>query len=563
MLKHANVISLIAVSTATASSAVAAAAASPYMQSISPTSGAPGTVVTITGKGFTGLNGAWVGNGHDSTVYVLSDTVVKVTVPADATTGKLAVHNASNYSFSPNNFTVTKTAATAPAAPPASKPVTTAIVVSGAVNTLADATVQLSGAQTRYATANSTGLFSFTGIPNGIYTLAPTTAGHIFTPASVMTTVKGASVTGLTFASTATSAATYKLSGTITGTTVAGVTVTLNGGNVGSAATDLSGNYSFAGLAAGTYTVNASLAGHALSAAKIVAISKLDSASNNFTETNAGTALTLASAALPAAAVGTAYSHTLVKTIAGGNGTYHYQSGPLSSGTPPLGMIVNPNGNLTGTPTKAGTYAFTVCAADSAGNLTTTCAGESLTVGAATVTPPVVTPPVVVTPPPVTTPPVTTPAAGTSWVYYNGMFDWPGDYSFVLTPNYADTTGAPLSGTKDIKVVTNSPYGGWLPYAQNWSFDSRPYTKLTFALKPTIANQAWQIFFVKVGDVPVGITLDVTKYGPAPVAGKWGVYTIPLADLGVLGTTIYKFGIQDQSGQAPNTWYIDNVGFVP
>jgi hypothetical protein len=160
-------------------------------------------------------------------------------------------------------------------------------------------------------------------------------------------------------------------------------------------------------------------------------------------------------------------------------------------------------------------------------------------------------------------PPTTTPASGTSWVYYNGSFDWPGDYSFVATPNYSDTTGSPLSGTKDIKMTTTSAYGGWLPYAQNWAFNSAPYTKLTFALKPTKSGQNWVVYFVKVGDVPVGIELDVTKYGPTPVAGQWGVYTVPLKDLGVLGTVIYKFCIQDQLGQDSNTWYVDNVGFVP
>ena len=50
--------------------------------------------------------------------------------------------------------------------------------------------------------------------------------------------------------------------------------------------------------------------------------------------------------------------------------------------------------------------------------------------------------------------------------------------------------------------------------------------------------------------------------GPAPVVGQWGVYTIPLADLGVLGTSIYKFAIQDKTGLASNVWYVDDVGFL-
>jgi hypothetical protein len=57
--------------------------------------------------------------------------------------------------------------------------------------------------------------------------------------------------------------------------------------------------------------------------------------------------------------------------------------------------------------------------------------------------------------------------------------------------------------------------------------------------------------------------VDPSKYGPAPVVGKWATYTVPLSDLGVLGTMIYKFCIQDQTGLSNVAWYVDNVGFEP
>jgi hypothetical protein len=161
----------------------------------------------------------------------------------------------------------------------------------------------------------------------------------------------------------------------------------------------------------------------------------------------------------------------------------------------------------------------------------------------------------------VTTAPPTA-ASGTSWVYHDGSFDWPGDFNFAATANYADSSGGPLSGSHDIQM-TSSAYGGWLPYAQNWDFNSAPYTKLTFSLKPTRSGQTWQVYFVKVGDIPVGVSITVSDYGPTPVAGQWATYTVPLQDLGVLGKPIYKFAIQDQSGANGNVWYIDNVGFVP
>ena len=104
---------LFAISLA-ASSVPAFAAGSysfPYILNFAPTSGAPGTVITVHGSGFTGLNSAWIGGGHNSSVYVVSDSEVKVTVPTDATTGQLALLNPANAAWSPNSFNVAKSGA--------------------------------------------------------------------------------------------------------------------------------------------------------------------------------------------------------------------------------------------------------------------------------------------------------------------------------------------------------------------------------------------------------------------------------------------------------------------
>ncbi len=148
------------------------------------------------------------------------------------------------------------------------------------------------------------------------------------------------------------------------------------------------------------------------------------------------------------------------------------------------------------------------------------------------------------------------------WVYHDGEFAWPGDYSFVATPDYRDKSGVPLSGKYDIKVTLTSKWGGWQPFATNWVFDTAPYTYLRFALKPTQPNQSAQVYFMLVGDKPVGTTVNPFKYGPAPVVGQWNVYTIPLADIGVARTKIYKFAIQDQTGLPDNVFYVDDVAFL-
>lgn len=170
--------------------------------------------------------------------------------------------------------------------------------------------------------------------------------------------------------------------------------------------------------------------------------------------------------------------------------------------------------------------------------------------------------------PPVTTPPVVTPpAAGTFWIYRQGVFNWGGDYSFGgLTVNYKDTVGKP--GSFDIACSLHGQWGGFLPYAGGtvplWNFDATPYNALTFAFKPTLANQTAQVYFVKVNDVPVGVVVDPFsgKYGPKPQVGTWASYSIPLADLGVKGTSVYKFAIQDQTGSSSNVFYLDDIGFT-
>jgi hypothetical protein len=139
---------------------------------------------------------------------------------------------------------------------------------------------------------------------------------------------------------------------------------------------------------------------------------------------------------------------------------------------------------------------------------------------------------------------------------------WPGDYSYSATIDYADTAGHAPGGHDDVAVTLLDHWGAWQPYARNYDFDDSAYTALTFELEPTVADQSWSVQFIKVGDVPVGISLDVADYGPAPVPGRWARYTVPLATLGVADQSVYKFAIQDQTGLVSNTWYVTRVGFV-
>ena len=71
----------------------------------------------MNGTRLTGANAAWVGNAHNAAVTVISDTQVKVTVPAGATTGAIGIFNPLYTAFAPGKFTVAASTTTAYAQP--------------------------------------------------------------------------------------------------------------------------------------------------------------------------------------------------------------------------------------------------------------------------------------------------------------------------------------------------------------------------------------------------------------------------------------------------------------
>jgi uncharacterized protein (DUF2141 family) len=162
--------------------------------------------------------------------------------------------------------------------------------VSGAVQQ--GVRIDLTGAATANTTTDASGHYSFSGLSNGNYTVTPSLSGFIFNPASSAVTMSNADVTGKNFTATASSASTYSISGTVSGAVQQNVTITLSGSNSGSTLTDASGNYSFAGLVNGSYTVTPSLAGYTFNpTSTAVTVSNANATGKNFTAT-AGTAPT-------------------------------------------------------------------------------------------------------------------------------------------------------------------------------------------------------------------------------------------------------------------------------
>lgn len=68
---------------------------------------------------------------------------------------------------------------------------------------------------------------------------------------------------------------------------------------------------------------------------------------------------------IPAVCVALTLCNVLVATAAGGTPPYQFVSNQFAGGIPPLGMTVDINGRLTGTPQQQGVFTFGVCAVDS------------------------------------------------------------------------------------------------------------------------------------------------------------------------------------------------------
>ncbi|MDG5975563.1 hemagglutinin-like protein [Hydrogenophaga taeniospiralis CCUG 15921] len=103
------------------------------------------------------------------------------------------------------------------------------------------------------------------------------------------------------------------------------------------------------------------------------------SIAQNYTLTVAAAAIVVSPATLPGATAGTAYSQTL--SASGGVAAYGFS---LSAGSLPTGLTLTTGGALSGTPTEAGSFNFTVTATDA--NSQTGSRAYTLVVGAPTLT---------------------------------------------------------------------------------------------------------------------------------------------------------------------------------
>jgi hypothetical protein len=154
--------------------------------------------------------------------------------------------------------------------------------VGGAVYGGVNLTLQGASASATVETSGG-GAFNFGGLADGSYTLTPSLAGYSFSPPSLQVVVKGASVSGQSFAATAVTSG-FTISGTVSGAVAAGVQIWISGPTVDTGVySDAAGAYAFAGLPAGTYTLSAYASGYTLTPASLqVLVSGADVAGRDF-----------------------------------------------------------------------------------------------------------------------------------------------------------------------------------------------------------------------------------------------------------------------------------------
>ena len=201
-----------------------------------------------------------------------------------------------------------------------------------------------SGTTTTSTAANGT--YSFSGLANGTYTVAPAKTGLAFTPLNRSVIVSGSNMTADFTATVA--ATTYSISGTVSGATQQGVTITLSGPNSGTAVTASNGTYTFSGLVtSGTYTVTPTKQGYTFSPTSLaVTLSGADVTGQNFTATAIPTTFAISGTVSGAVTQGVTITLSgagAATTTTGVGGTYSFAS--------------MPNGTYTITPSLTG-YTF-------------------------------------------------------------------------------------------------------------------------------------------------------------------------------------------------------------
>lgn len=149
----------------------------------------------------------------------------------------------------------------------------------------------------------------------------------------------------------------------------------------------------------------------------------------------------------------------------------------------------------------------------------------------------------------------------TKVVYDEALNGW-ADWSWSTTRDFASTAQA-HQGTKSIAVTYTAAWGGlYLHYGAGIN----PYglSKLEFYVHG--GSSGGQRMVVKLGEpghwLPA-VSLNTYNACGTVTAGAWCKVSIPFSALGVTTNLITELEVQDDSGAAQPTFYLDDVRFVP
>ena len=251
-------------------------------------------------------------------------------------------------------------------------------------------------------------------------------------------------------------------------------------------------------------------------------------ATQNYTVVIAGVSLVVTPAILPGGTAGASYSQQITAT--GGSGSY--SSYAVTSGSLPPGLALSPTtGAITGTPTTAGSYGFTVTVTDSAGNTGL----QAYTVGVAA---PVVGPP-------------TLPNGGYGTPYSQTVTVT----GCTATPTFSVSAGSLPSGLAldaSTGVISGTPtrvatYSFTVTVSCGGASASQAYTISTSGITLVVApvtlpgaavaaaygqqitatggSGTYVNYAVSAGSLPVGLTLNPTTGAVTGIPSNGGTYT--------------------------------------
>lgn len=386
--------------------------------------------------------------------------------------------------------------------------------------------VTLSGAATRSTTTNGAGLFQFTEISNGTYTLTPSLAGYTFTPPSQQVVVNGGYVNGITFTASSTAPSTRSISGAVSGAATDGVLVTLSGATSRSTTTGGGGLYTFTGLADGTYTVTPTLAGYSFTpASRQLTVNGSDATGVSFTATAVPSTHSISGTiyGVPNSLVTLTLSGAASAIINGANAGAGFVFAGLANGTytvtpsgagyefaPQSRQVVVQDGNLSGVDfagKDAGTatyYISGVVSGAATDGVLMTLGGNG---GAST----------------------TTTAGG---VYY---FAWPPNGTYTITPTKAGLTFTPNSqqvtvngaNVTGVNFVANAaPQPTVWDVTAQYSSTQNPSGAWSYGWKPAAVGDGFTLMTYKL--VNQDGTFWARAYGGAPGIAAPGFYPSPM-----------------------------------